>query len=78
MKDKDNNNNKDKDIHIILTSNKSPCCNEDLFLTVEKRCFIVKNSSVDIDLMIYKCNKCGAGWTTTDSDEISIDSIIYK
>lgn len=62
---------------LILTNGKCPCCNDKLILTVEKRKHIPKgkNYLLEGDWYVYRCDNCGEGWTTTESDEISMKNL---
>lgn len=62
---------------LMLTNRQCPCGKGKLILTVEKRKHIPKgkNYSLEGDWYIYRCDKCGEGWTTTDSDERSMKNL---
>ena len=62
---------------LLLENSKCPCGEGVLILTTEKRKHLPKkgNNILEGDWYVYRCTKCGEGWTTTNSDEISIKNL---
>jgi hypothetical protein len=57
----------------------SPCCkNKKAILHTEKRKHIVENNSYEGEFFVYKCEGCGLGWTTTESDTKSLATFKQK
>ncbi len=58
---------------------KSPCCEKkNAKLYTENRKQIVKENIYEGAFYIYKCEGCGLGWTTTESDTKSIENLKQK
>lgn len=58
---------------------KSPCCYErNAKLHTENRKQIVKGNIYEGSFYVYKCDYCGLGWTTTESDTKSLENLKQK
>jgi rubrerythrin len=58
---------------------KSPCCeNRNAKLFTEKRKHIIKQNVYEGSFYVYKCDECGLGWTTTESDTVSLNNLKPK
>jgi hypothetical protein len=47
-------------------------------LHTEKRKHIVKSNVYEGDFYVYKCEMCGTGYTTTESDTLSLNNLKQK
>ena len=53
-------------------------CGGKLIETKEKRTHVTKKGIFEGEWIIYKCDKCSNGFTTTESDERSLKTLKQK